>query len=492
MNDHALASRASRLGPYELFAKIGEGGMGTVYLAQMQGGLAGFNKLAVVKELRADLVGSSAFVNMFLDEARLAARLTHPNVVHTYGADEDAGHLYIAMEYLDGQPWSRVRHRLWANRTLPLAIHLRVLADALAGLHHAHELQDFDGSPLSVVHCDMSPHNLFVTYDGQVKVVDFGVARAAHVSRRVSPGLFLGKLSYCAPEQARGEEVDRRADIFAVGVMLWEALTGRRFATGDHTSAIRSARARGREPSAREVAPSIPRVLADICDRALSTSPADRFATAAEFREQLASYLAQHWRGADDLGALVAENFEQERARVRTLVTARLQGHGRGGIANLVEAAEGDRYGENTLAADLSHLASVTRLSDDDLAAGAEEVTVPTETLTSNEPLYEPVLKAEIGPARRVPTRQTWLAVAAGVVVAAVCCGCSRVPTRSRRPRRRPLRPTRPHPATKSWPGPKARRPVRAGLQTSTLVPNRLALQTQCKWSCRPDPRRRS
>jgi serine/threonine protein kinase len=176
----------TQIGPYQLIAKIGEGGMGTVWLTKLPGP-AGFNKLAVVKELRADLAGSPAFVEMFLNEARLAARLTHPNVIHTYGANEDRGRLYIAMEYLDGQPWSQVRHVLWTNRSLPLALHLKVLADALTGLHYAHELRDYDGTPLQVVHRDMSPQNVFVTYDGLVKVVDFGVARALPSPRLTPP-----------------------------------------------------------------------------------------------------------------------------------------------------------------------------------------------------------------------------------------------------------------------------------------------------------------
>src|ERR1700759_3875497 len=185
-------ARRTHIGPYQVLAKIGEGGMGTVYLTKMDGP-AGFNKLAVVKELRADLTGSKALVEMFLHEARLAARLTHPNVVHTYGANEQDGGLYLAMEYLDGQPWSRIRHALWQRGSLPFGLHVKVLAEILAGLHYAHELRDYDGTPLQVVHCDVSPQNVFVTYDGQVKVVDFGVARAASGEKKSGGKLLIGK-----------------------------------------------------------------------------------------------------------------------------------------------------------------------------------------------------------------------------------------------------------------------------------------------------------
>jgi serine/threonine-protein kinase len=362
-----------RIGPYQLLAKIGEGGMGTVHLTKLDGP-AGFNKLAVVKELRADLVGSSEFVEMFLNEARLAARLTHPNVVHTYGANEDDGRLYIAMEYLDGQPWSRVRHALWTNRSLPLAMHLKVLAETLAGLHYAHELTDYDGTPLQVVHCDMSPQNVFVTYDGQVKVVDFGVARAVIGRRKHGADLLIGKLSYIAPEQARNEEVDRRADIFSVGVMLWEALTGRRYADSQDRLVAHRRRVTGEEPRVRDVIPKVPRVLADMCDRALAFSPEDRFSTAAEFRDAILAYLAETSQQVDhaQLGRLVGNAFRDERAQVHALIERHLKrSAGQSEPVEDLVATTNVEAGEHTLKADLSEFASVSRLRDDAAVAQA-------------------------------------------------------------------------------------------------------------------------
>ncbi|MDD9968606.1 MAG: serine/threonine-protein kinase, partial [Myxococcales bacterium] len=296
MKDGGTAARQfdgpDRIGPYQLLAKLAEGGMGTVYLARMTGP-AGFTKLAVVKQLKEDLLGSRRFAELFLDEARLAARLTHPNVVHTYGAGEDDGHLYLAMEYLDGQPWSRVQRRLRAAHALPLKAQLKVLTDTLNGLHYAHELKGFDGKPFNVVHCDISPQNVFVTYDGQVKVVDFGVARAAHNKRDTGESVFLGKVGYCAPEQARGEAVDRRADIFSVGVMLFEALTGERFSVGEGAVKTLRNRGLGKEPRIRDMAPDVPDALAHICDRALALSADERYPTAAEFRAELVECMAQ-------------------------------------------------------------------------------------------------------------------------------------------------------------------------------------------------------
>jgi serine/threonine protein kinase len=365
--------RRASIGPYQLLAKIGEGGMGTVHLTKMDGP-AGFNKLAVVKELRADLLGSAAFLEMFLNEARLAARLAHPNVVHTYGADEENGRLYLAMEYLDGQPWSRIRHVLWERGTLPHDLHVKVLAEVLSGLHYAHELRDYDGTALQVVHCDMSPQNVFVTYDGQVKLVDFGVARAVTGSERPDADMIVGKLAYIAPEQARGEEVDRRADIFAVGVMLWEALSGKRYVDEKDWKEIRRKRSTGAEPRLRDVVPDVPTALAEICDRALALDPKDRFATAAEFREALLGCLNEDYQDVDSarLSELVSDAFAKERTKVHALIERHLRQPSSltSSIEDLVASLHPEPI-EHTIKADLSELASVSRLRDDAAVAEA-------------------------------------------------------------------------------------------------------------------------
>ena len=321
MSAAQASQRVNRLGPYQLLAKIGEGGISTVHLGKMDGP-AGFSKLAAVKELHPDLNASSKMRALFINEMRLAARLSHPNVVHAYGANEDSGRLYLAMEYLDGQPWSRIRRALRARGTLPSDLHLKVLAEVLAGLHYAHELREYDGSPLQVVHCDVSPQNVFVTYEGLVKVVDFGVARAVFRGDTSSRWALGGKLSYIAPEQLRGDGFDRRADIFAVGVMLWEAVTGRRFAQTKDGEETRRRRESGIEPRVRAIAPEAPAALVEICDRALALDPADRFATAAEFREALLGYLEEDMRDVDRLrlDVLVSDAFKAERAQIHSIL----------------------------------------------------------------------------------------------------------------------------------------------------------------------------
>jgi len=415
----------TQIGPYQLIAKIGEGGMGTVWLTKLPGP-AGFNKLAVVKELRADPTGSAAFVEMFLNEARLAARLTHPNVVHTYGANEDRGRLYIAMEYLDGQPWSQVRHVLWANRSLPLALHLKVLADTLTGLHYAHELRDYDGTALQVVHRDMSPQNVFVTYDGLVKVVDFGVARALPSPRLTPPPpagslfpggappppprkseapMFVGKVAYSGPEQLRGETVDRRADVFAVGVMLWEALAGRRLmemeAGQDRLEAVRK-RASEPAPRIRDVVSSMPRGLSDICDRALALDPNDRFSTALEFRDAIKSYLDETAPDLDSaqLGQLVSGAFRDERTRINGLIERSLMRSLPASpppVESLIDTLRPPpESGDHTIRADLSELASVSKMQDEALLVEASNSAVSTRSPLEPDKVLNPKRKQQL------------------------------------------------------------------------------------------------
>ncbi len=174
-----------------------------MYLATSHG-KSGFTKLLVVKELRMLLANQQEFLDMFLDEARLAARLNHPNVVQTYEIESDGARHFIAMEYLDGQPLSRVLSQFAETGGMPLVGHLRILIEALSGLHYAHELTDFDGTALEVVHRDVTPHNIFVSYEGQVKLVDFGIAKAVDSSAETRVGLLKGKVGICRPSRRAG------------------------------------------------------------------------------------------------------------------------------------------------------------------------------------------------------------------------------------------------------------------------------------------------
>jgi serine/threonine protein kinase len=299
--------------------------MGEVFLAVAHG-VAGFTKLVVLKRARPDLADEPQVLAMFLDEARLAARLNHPNVVQTYEAGEEAGCFFIAMEYLDGQPLHRIRARV-GPRWFPLSMQIRILIEALAGLHYAHELADFDGTSLGVIHRDATPQNLFVTYDGQIKVVDFGIAKAASSTIKTRAGMIKGKVAYMAPEQTRSEPLDRRVDIFTVGVMLWEAIAGERMWKGVPNTEIIRRLAAGKLPSLLEAAPQADPELARICSRALASLPVERYVTAAEFQHGLERWLTE--KGEDvtarAVGTFVAAHFEKDRAAVKAQLEEELR-----------------------------------------------------------------------------------------------------------------------------------------------------------------------
>ena len=309
---------------YQVITTLGQGGMARVLLT-LSRGPAGVSKLLVVKELRAELKDDPEFLVMFLDEARIAARLNHPNVIQTYEVSSDGEHPVIVMEYLEGQSLAALLGRV-GRKAMPVELHLHVLAQALAGLHYAHELRDFDGTPLNVVHRDVSPHNVFVTYDGQVKLVDFGIAKAAGSTGLTRAGVFKGKVAYAAPEQIASLPVDRRADVFSLGVMVWEAIAGRRLTLGEMEGAVMRRRVDGEEPKIKDIAPETPDELARICDKAMARDPADRYATAAELRAAIEGYLETSKRlGAHDVGALVERAFAADRAKIRLRIEVRMK-----------------------------------------------------------------------------------------------------------------------------------------------------------------------
>jgi serine/threonine-protein kinase len=309
---------------YQVLTTLGQGGMARVLLT-LSRGPAGVTKLLVVKELRAELKDDPEFLTMFLDEARIAARLNHPNVIQTYEVSSDGEHPVIVMEYLEGQSLGAILSRV-GRKAMPVDLHLYLLTQALAGLHYAHELRDFDGSPLHVVHRDVSPHNVFVTYDGQVKLVDFGIAKAAGSTGMTRAGVFKGKVAYAAPEQLASAPVDRRADVFSLGVMIWEAIARRRLTSGEMEIVVMRRRTDGEDPKIKDVAPETPDELARICDKATALDPANRYATAAELRSALEGYLETSKRlGAHEVGELVETAFAADRVKIRLLIDARMK-----------------------------------------------------------------------------------------------------------------------------------------------------------------------
>jgi serine/threonine-protein kinase len=313
----------NRLGRYRLIAEIARGGMGIVYIAAAQGP-AGFSKLVAIKELKPDLVQDVSFLTMFLDEARIAARLTHPNIVQTNDVDEAGGRHFIAMEYLDGRSFYHVLSRFAQNKAsggFPLRLSVAVLRDALSALDYAHELADVDGRPFGFVHRDVSPHNIFLTFDGHTKVIDFGIAKARDSSLETKTGVLKGRVSYMAPEQLT-HRADRRSDIFSVGAILSEVVTGRRLWQGMHEMEILAHLTRAEVPELKPMRPDAPEALLAIARVALSGHAEDRYATAAEMRDALDDYLWQNGGApqARELSAKLLEEFGAQRQKQRELI----------------------------------------------------------------------------------------------------------------------------------------------------------------------------
>jgi eukaryotic-like serine/threonine-protein kinase len=275
------------LGRYEIVGFLASGGMAEVFLARVRGP-SGFERPVVLKRMLPHLTRQASFVNMFLDEARILARVRHPSVVQVQELTNEGGELFMVMEYLEGETLAGLSRRLIARgEALDPAIAAHVIAEACAGLHAAHELRSDDGLSLGVVHRDVSPQNLFVTFAGSVKILDFGIAKAQDRVTRTETGDLKGKLDYMSPEQCMSKDVDRRSDVFSLGVVLYELLTLRRLYK--RPTPLATLKAITEEPVVppSRLASSCPKALDSICLRALARDPGERYATAADMRRDL-------------------------------------------------------------------------------------------------------------------------------------------------------------------------------------------------------------
>ncbi len=280
------------LGKYRLLGMMNAGGMAELLIA-LQAGPEGFSKVVALKRVLPHLSSEQTFIEMFLDEARLAARLDHANLVRVYDFGEVQNRYFLAMEYLPGEDASRVVAR--ARRlglAVPLEIAAFIVSGAAAGLHFAHELTGEDGQPLGLVHRDATPSNILVTYYGTVKVLDFGVAKTAGQLHHTQTGMVKGKLAYLAPEQVSAQPIDRRSDVFALGLVLWELLTGRKLYQGDNPAAVAHALMYETSPPPSSLRPEVPPELDAIVLKAIAKSPEERFQTAAELEDALEEFLA--------------------------------------------------------------------------------------------------------------------------------------------------------------------------------------------------------
>jgi serine/threonine-protein kinase len=307
------------LGRYELLLPIGMGGMACVWAARLEG-YGGFSKLVAVKTILPHFASDPDFERMLLDEARIEADLQHPNVCHLFDAGEDRGTLYLVMEWVNGDS---LVHILRAGASQPRQaidprLAARIVGEACAGLHAAHELNDSAGRPLHVVHRDVSPHNILVSLDGTVKIADFGVAKAnGQLHQPTRTGELRGKIAYMAPEQIAGGAIDRRADIFAMGCVLYEATTGQQPFRGENEAQVMRAVLDGTHVRPDQLVPGYAPELAAIVERALEPAPERRFQTAEALRVALEEWLARSGcvLAGGQIGDLVRERIGAKLAR---------------------------------------------------------------------------------------------------------------------------------------------------------------------------------
>jgi serine/threonine-protein kinase len=276
-----------RLGQYELLLELASGGMGAVYVAR-QVGAGGFERLVAVKLLHPHLQAIHEYRDMLHDEAHLASVLRHPNVVPVIDVGEVDGGIFLVMEYVDSMSFAAlVKRALDLGVRMPQRAVSRILIDSLTGLHAAHDAVDMHGRPLHVVHRDFSPQNIVVAVDGSSRLIDFGVAKARRRLTETQQGIVKGKYAYMSPEQAMGQPLDRRTDIFSGGILLWEALTGKRlFRAEDDTETLRLV-LKGHIPRPSSVEPTVAPWLDTVVMRALARDRHARYQTAAEFAEAL-------------------------------------------------------------------------------------------------------------------------------------------------------------------------------------------------------------
>ena len=320
----AVEGDAKRLDRFELVAELAAGGMATVYLARL-GGAGGFQRFVAIKRLHPHLARENEFIEMFLDEARLAARIHHPNVVPILEIGQSDEGYYLVMEYIEGDTLGRLLARsAQTQQKIPQPIGVRIVLDALAGLHAAHELKDDEGKPLELVHRDVSPQNILVGVDGSSRITDFGVARAASRLSTTRTGQLKGKLAYMAPEQVKeARTVDRRADVFAMGTCLWEVLACKRLFKGDGEADTMNRVLNEPIPQLRAVVPGISAVLDTVVMKALDRDRAKRYSNAAEFADALeraarvVSTLAAHREVAAYVDAVIGTEISQQREVVR-------------------------------------------------------------------------------------------------------------------------------------------------------------------------------
>jgi len=375
-----------RFGKYLLVGEIAVGGMAEVFLA-VHKGVEGFIKVVVIKRVLPHLTKNPDFVRMFVEEARLEARLEHPNIVRTYEFGEVDGHYYTAMEYLPGEDLFKALNNLSLSRqAMPLHIAAGITSQVCSGLHFAHQFTDTDGKLLNLVHRDINPANIIITYGGEVKIIDFGVAKSNTNAQTLS-GMIKGKVAYMPPEQLLGRDVDHRADIFSAGVVMWEMLTGRPLFLRSSEAATLYAIMNAPVAPPSRIRPDVPVQLDRVVARALARSPSDRYDTAEDMASALDEFLVRAPRyDTRVLAGKLEELFGSTRAEAKRSIAQtrsltrnismvmKLRSEVRAELAERLDAAVVPRD-------DAGHDAAPLRPSDEDLQPTASGSGFPIQAI---------------------------------------------------------------------------------------------------------------
>jgi len=391
----ASADGGIRFGNYVLLRRIARGGMAEVFLAQ-QKGLEGFDRRVAVKRILPHLVDAPDFVKMFLGEARLAAQLTHPNVVHIYDFGKVDADYFIAMEYVDGVHAGQLfKHGVDKERMPPTMV-ARIGADAAAALHYAHEIRSVNGQQLGLVHRDVSPANIMVSFDGIVKLCDFGIAKAAMLGDQLTnPGQVKGKYAYMSPEQTIAAPLDGRSDVFSLGIVLWELLAGKTIVgRGDAVEAMRAIRD-GKLPPISSVAPRTPPALVKAITWALQTRREAR-ATALDFAQALEQFIksSPELAGPMQLGGWIRQRFIRENTGQVPALPLKGQSGPRQmpGTQVVPETPEpGTAVSVGTQAGTVTPAHPVSTLDGDDLLESAETVAITGEVFGDSTNKKRPI-----------------------------------------------------------------------------------------------------
>jgi len=321
--------QGSKLGNNELMLRIGRGGMATVWVARERALDPSNDRLVAVKAMLTELADETEFVTMFLDEVRLVRAIQHPNVVKIFDVGDAGGVMWMSMEWVEGESLHTVIAEAGKRRAIPPELAVKIIADAASGLHAAHELRDDQGNLRGVVHRDVSPHNILIGTNGTVKLVDFGVAKAiGRVSEATRAGQLKGKFGYMSPEQALGKQVDRRSDIFSLGIVLFELTTSRRLFRGEHDIDTLKLVIGGPIPRPTSIDPKYPPGLERIALKALDRNADQRYQTAEQLADDLRAYLkAERVVVAQNalsglMKRVLGDRIEQRRKAVRAALRA--------------------------------------------------------------------------------------------------------------------------------------------------------------------------